>query len=283
MVDYSAADFLMDTGNKDEYKSGKNTFECMQVWLTFQRGSPIQDSEEPELLMNQQELLYAYSSVAIAVTLFIAIIMFNEIGFRVGRFVQARTNSEVKALTGSIQASILGLLALLLGFTFSMSMQRFDNRNMALIDEANAIGTAILRVQLLPDKYKNEANEYFMRYVKLRIDIGKLDLTKQAERKIYNKQIIELQSKLWSLAISATNDDPRPVTTGAFVKSLNDVIDSQGKRNALLQMHVPEVVLILLFVVFISSGGILGYSGGLSGKRVFAPIVLVSLLITLGG
>jgi len=49
----------------------------------------------------------------------------------------------------------------------------------------------------------------------------------------------------------------------------------------LLQMHVPEVVLMLLFVVFTSSGGILGYSSGLSGKRVFAPIVLVSSLITL--
>tara|TARA_R110002050_G_scaffold9504_1_gene33406 strand:+ start:568309 stop:568608 length:300 start_codon:yes stop_codon:yes gene_type:complete len=65
------------------------------------------------------------------------------------------------------------------------------------------------------------------------------------------------------------------------VKSLNDVIDSQGKRNALLQMHVPEVVLVLLFIVFISSGGIMGYSAGLSGKRVIAPIILVSLLITL--
>jgi hypothetical protein len=231
--------------------------------------------------MNQQELLYGYSSVAIAASLFIAIIVFNEAGFRIGRFVQARTGSEVKTLTGSIQASILGLLALLLGFTFSMSMQRFDNRSMALIDEANAIGTAILRVRLLPEKYENEANEYFREYVDLRVAIGKIDLTKQHERKTHNKQIADLQSKLWSLAISATNDDPRAVTTGAFVKSLNDVIDSQGKRNALLQMHVPEVVLILLFVVFISSGGILGYSAGLSGKRVFAPIVLVSLLITL--
>ena len=231
--------------------------------------------------MNEQELLYGYSSVVIAVSLFIAIIVFNEIGFRVGRFVQARTDSEGKVLTGSIQASILGLLALLLSFTFTMSMQRFDNRSMALIDEANAIGTGILRVQLLPDKYKNEANEYLKRYVELRVAIGQIDLTKQEERRIYNKQIADLQSKLWSLATSATNDDPRPVTTGAFVKSLNDIIDSQGKRNALLQMHVPEVVLILLFVVFISSGGMLGYSGGLSGKRVFAPIVLVSLLITL--
>jgi uncharacterized membrane protein YsdA (DUF1294 family) len=97
----------------------------------------------------------------------------------------------------------------------------------------------------------------------------------------YNKKIVAVQHQLWTLAISATNVDPRAVTTGAFVKSLNDVIDSQDKRNALLQMHVPEVVLFLLFIVFVSSGGIMGYSAGLSGKRVIAPIVLVSFLITL--
>ncbi len=231
--------------------------------------------------MYEHELLYGFSSVAIAATLFVAIVLCNEMGFRTGRFIQARTDSEVKALTGSIQASILGLLALLLGFTFSMSMQRYDNRSMALIDEANAIGTAVLRVQLLPEEYKKDANRLFREYVNLRVSIGKLDFTKQEERNAYNKKIADLQSELWSLAIAATNVDPRPVTTGAFVKSLNDVIDSQGRRNALLQMHVPEVVLVLLFIVFISSGGIMGYSAGLSGKRIIAPIMLVSLLITL--
>ena len=231
--------------------------------------------------MNQHEMLYGYSSVVIAVMLFITIVVFNEVGFRVGRYVQSRTDNEVKSLTGSIQASILGLLALLLGFTFSMSMQRFDNRSMALIDETNAIGTAILRVQLLPDEFKDEADKLFQEYVGLRVEIGQLDLTKTEDRHIYNAKIANLQNKLWSLAISATEVDPRPVTTGAFVKSLNDVIDGQGKRNALLQMHVPEVVLILLFIVFVSSGGIMGYSAGLSGKRMIAPIVLVSILITL--
>ena len=231
--------------------------------------------------MFEDELLYGFSSVAIAITLFIAIIIFNEIGFRSGRFIQARTDSEVKALTGSIQGSILGLLALLLGFTFSMSLQRYDNRSMALIDEANAIGTAVLRIELLPQEYQPQAKKLFAEYVKLRVAIGQVDLTKQTQRSKYNQQIVAIQAELWSLAVSATNDDPRAVTTGAFVKSLNDVIDSQGKRNALLQMHVPEVVLILLFIVFISSGGIMGYSAGLSGTRVVAPIVLVSLLITL--
>tara|TARA_R110000764_G_C10988524_1_gene381045 strand:+ start:629 stop:1471 length:843 start_codon:yes stop_codon:yes gene_type:complete len=232
-------------------------------------------------IMNEHEVFYGYSSVAIAVILFFVIIICNEIGYRTGRFIQTRTDNEVKALTGSIQASILGLLALLLGFTFSMSMQRYDNRSIALIDEANAIGTAVLRVQLLPDEYQESATKLFQEYINLRVVIGKLDLTKLEERRVDNKKIAALQSELWKLAILATNVDPRPVTTGAFVNALNDLIDSQGKRNALLQMHVPEVVLILLSIVFISSGGIMGYSAGLSGQRIFAPILLVSLLITL--
>lgn len=210
--------------------------------------------------MDSQELLYGHSSVAITVVLFLLILLFNEIGFHIGRFVQGRTSNEIKSLTGSIQASILGLLALLLGFTFSMSMQRYDHRNQALIEEANDIGTAVLRAQLLPEPYKESA---------------------ASKRKQYNQQITTLQSELWSLAVLATNVDPRPVTTGAFVTALNDLIDSQGKRNAQLQMYVPEVVLFLLFIMFVSSGGILGYSSGLGGKRVVAPTALVSFLIAL--
>lgn len=231
--------------------------------------------------MKQEELLYSQSSIIIAIALFCAIILANEMGYRIGHFVQSRTDKEVKELTGSIQASILGLLALLLGFTFSMAMQRYDDRSMALIEEANAIGTAVLRVQLLPSEYQDPAMDLFQQYVDLRVSIGKLALTRQDDRQSYNQRIVALQQRLWALAIAATDDDPRPVTAGAFVSSLNEVFDSQGKRNALLQMHVPEAVLLLLFFVFISSGGFLGYSGGLRGRRVFAPIVLVSLLITL--
>ncbi|HEY9098902.1 MAG TPA: hypothetical protein VIN38_08530 [Thiobacillus sp.] len=231
--------------------------------------------------MISQEFLYNHSSVAITAALFLLILLFNEIGFHIGRYVQGRTSNEIKSLTGSIQASILGLLALLLGFTFNMSMQRYDHRNQALIEEANSIGTAVLRAELLPAVHRDAVSEKLKQYIELRIAISGVDLTHQAERKQYNQQIAALQGELWSLAVLATQDDPRPVTTGAFVKALNDLIDSQSKRNALLQMHVPEVVLFLLFIVFIASGGILGYSSGLSSKRVVAPAALVSFLIAL--
>ncbi|WP_439889194.1 hypothetical protein ACSX1C_09390 [Pseudomonas sp. MBLB4123] len=231
--------------------------------------------------MHQQELLYGYNSFIITAVLFVLIILFNEIGFQVGRFVQNRTDSEIKELTGAVQASILGLLALLLGFTFSMSMQRYDDRNQALIEEANAIGTAVLRVQLLPEQHQEPVAQLLRQYIDLRVTLGEVDLTRHAERSHYNQQVKQLQGQLWDRAVRATNDDPRPVTSGAFVAALNQMIDSQGQRHALLQMHVPEVVLLLLFVVFIASVGILGYSSGLSGKRIVAPTVLVSLLIAL--
>ncbi len=231
--------------------------------------------------MGQEEFLYKHNSIAITGVLFLLIILFNEIGFRMGRFVQANTDDEVKSLTGSIQGSILGLLALLLGFTFSMSMQRFDQRSHALIDEANAIGTALLRVQLLPMQYQGDAEKLIKQYIDLRVEVTHIDLTKHEARKAYNNKVSALQNKLWALSILAANEDPRAVTTGAFLNALTEVIDSQGKRNAILQMHVPEVVLILLFIVFIASGGILGYSSGLSGKRIVAPAILVSFLIAL--
>lgn len=231
--------------------------------------------------MNQLFFLYATSSLTITVSLFLLILLLNELGFRVGRFVLVHSDSEVKTLTGAVQAAILGLLALLLGFTFSMSMQRHDNRSVALIEEVNAIGTALLRVQLLPDNLQDEGHDLFREYVDLRVAIGEIDITRREARTKYNELIGETQSKLWLLAMGATDADPRPVTTGNFVKSLNNLIDSQGKRNALLWMHVPAAVLLILYTVLLSSGAIIGYSSGLSGKRILLPTALISLIISL--
>lgn len=228
-----------------------------------------------------QPLLYGFSSIGITLVLFILIIACNEVGFRIGRYVQRKTDEEVKALTGAIQGSILGLLALLLGFTFSMSMQRYDARNQALINEANAIGTVILRVQLLPEAYRQPVAAMLDDYVELRIAAAQVDLTQFQARKAFNQQLAELQNTIWAAAVEAAQSSPSPVTTGAFITALNDMIDRQGERSAMLQMQVPEVVLLLLFVVFMCSGGILGYSSGLGGRRVVAPTVMVSFLIAL--
>ncbi len=227
------------------------------------------------------EIMYNVNSLIIVVSLLVIILLAYEVCFRIGKHYQDKTDTEIKSQTATIQAGILGLLALLLGFTFNMALQRFDNRSHAVINEANAIGTAILRTQLLPKPYDSLSHALLQEYVDLRIGISSIDLTRFEERKLINKQTDDLQNKIWEISIKAAEIDPRPVTTGYFITSLNDVIDSRGERNAILQSHVPEVILYLLFIVFIINGALMGYSSGLELKRAYIPTIMLTLLIVM--
>jgi len=228
-----------------------------------------------------KEIMYNVNSLIIVGSLLALILIAYELCFRLGRFYQKKTHQEIKAQTNTIQSGILGLLALLLGFTFNMALQRFDSRSHAVINEANAIGTAMLRTQLLPKPYDSLSYELLQQYVDLRLVISSIDLTRIEERALVNKQTDALQNKIWAISIKAADIDPRPVTTGYFITSLNDVIDARGERNAILQRHVPEVILILLFLIFIINGALMGYSSGLGLKRAYIPTVLLTVLIVM--
>jgi hypothetical protein len=74
-----------------------------------------------------------------------------ECGYRLGQWRHARNPDEKEQPVGAMVASILGLVALVFGFTFRLAASRFDARRMAVLEEANAIGTAFLRARLLPE------------------------------------------------------------------------------------------------------------------------------------
>lgn len=228
-----------------------------------------------------KEIMYNINSILIVSILFSTILLAYEICFQIGRKYQQKTDTEIKEQTGAIQAGILGLLALLLGFTFNMALQRFDNRSYAVIKEANTIGTAMLRTKLLPVPYDSLTNGLLQRYLDLRIEISSVDMTLTEERRSINGRTDAIQNEIWDHAVKAAEIDPRPVTTGYFLTSLNEVIDARGERNAILQRHVPELILFLLFAVFIIGGALMGYTSGLGLRRAYIPTVMFTLLIVL--
>ena len=225
--------------------------------------------------------MYDQSSILVVLVLFALILLAYEIGFRLGKRQQKKSDTEIKLQTSAIQAGTLGLLALLLGFTFNMALQRFDNRSHAAIQEANSIGTALLRTKLLPPPYDSALHVLLEEYVDLRLEISSVDLTLSEERRRINQSTDSLQNIIWEKAIQAADIDPRPVTTGYFIIALNDLIDARGERNAILQRHIPEVILFLLFIIFITTGAIMGYTSGLGLRRAYTPTVLMTLLIVL--
>jgi len=226
--------------------------------------------------------MYDQNSLLISGILFASMLIAIEVGYLLGRPNEARINESSRTHVGAIQASLLGVLALLLGFTFSLSLQRFDNRSQAVVDEANAIGTSYLRAQLLPTTLRPEVQTLLRHYVDLRVKGGAISLDKEEQRDVMIAKTNKLLDELWRYARRAAEEDGRPMTAGLFIQSVNDLIDSYGRRDAALNRHVPELVLFLLFGTFLLTGGVVGYAAGVGGHRPsFVTDILVVLIVVL--
>ena len=204
-----------------------------------------------------------------------------EIGFQSGRRKPATTTEKVTQ-ANAVLVSMLGLLALLLAFTFSAAMQRYNERSQTVVAEANTIGTTYLRARLLPAGMPNEVQALLREYLEVRIQEGRVDSTEPELHESLLRQAKLMEAQLWSHAVRAAELDPNPVTSGLFIQSLNELIDASGTRNAALNRHVPEIVLFLMFVTIVLTTATLGYASGIAGHRVtlaaFVLIVLIALV-----
>src|SRR5262249_11364491 len=144
----------------------------------------------------------------------------------------------------AIEGSILALLGLLLAFTFSGAASRFDARKMLAIEEANAIGTAYLRLDLLSAEERGAVQALLRRYVDSRLGTyRKLPDIDAAKKGVAHAQA--LQGEIWRHAAQAARDQPGQI---AFVllPSLNAMFDIASSRIATMQIHPPAVVFDLL-------------------------------------
>lgn len=230
-----------------------------------------------------KEIFYGYPSGAIALFMLALMALAMEIGHRLGTRSGARTTPTAKSQIEAMQATLLGMLALMLGFTFSISLDRFNSRSEAVVHEANTIGTAWLRSRLLPDASRAEAQALFEAYAQTRARTVTLTWATRNERGPLNAEAQRLQGRLWDQAADASRAAPSPATTGLYVQSLNEMIDAHASLMAEVNRHVPELALLLLFAAFVVSGGVIGYSAGLGGGRpsraVFIMVALVVLLM----
>lgn len=213
------------------------------------------------------DFFYGLSSSTIAFALLALMLLAIEAGYRVGLRRQAATAEKAREQIGTVQASLLGVLALMLGFTFSIALDRYNSRSLAVVNEANAIGTAFLRTGLLPDPLRADARRAFVDYADVRARMSVLTWNQKEERRTLLARALELQDGLWRQAAESSRAAPSPATTGLYVQSLNEMFDAYSSYLAETMRHVPHLVMILLFGAFILSGALIGFSAGLAGHR----------------
>jgi hypothetical protein len=186
-----------------------------------------------------------------------------EIGYRIGTWRHARRPDEKEQPVGAMVASILGLLALVLAFTFSLAASRFDARRQTVLQEANAIGTTYLRARLLGEPQRSEIAKLLREYVDVRlqgVEAGKLEdaLTRSEE----------IHELLWLRTSEAAEKNTGSVITGIFIQSLNDLIDLHAERVLVgLRSRIPLVIWAGMFGLAMLGLIAVGYQCGLSGTR----------------
>lgn len=196
-----------------------------------------------------------------------------ESGYRCGRYRQRHNPTEQAATVGAIVASILGLLALMLGFTFSFAASRFDAKREAAIEEANAIGTTFLRTRFLPPEQRTPSALALREYVDVRLQ--------GVERKDVLAAIARseaIQDSLWKEATTAGNNNPTSETISLYVDSLNELIDVHAKRvQAGVRSRIPIVMWFGLISISVMSLAAVGYLAGLS-TMCRSPVMAVLIL-----
>ncbi len=202
----------------------------------------------------------------------------DESGFRMGRWKRPKVDEDARSQIITIQGAMLGLLALLLGFTFSMAMSRFEIRKQQILEESNAIGTTYLRAQLMPEPPRKAVSDLLRRYVEVRLQFYQAEIKGEGFQKALERTE-RLQLELWSRATAWADKDPRAVTAGLFLQSLNETIDLHAKGLTALENHVPEIILVLLYFVALTAIGLIGYGCGLAGRRNFMVTLVTSVLI----
>jgi hypothetical protein len=223
------------------------------------------------------------SAPIFSISLFVGMLLFLEIGRRLGIWEMAKDPKGAREGISAVEGSVYGLLGLLVAFTFYGAASRYDERRKLIAEEANAIGTAYLRVDLLPPEVQPAVRENFRKYLDARIAVfHKLPDVQGAMAELARAN--DLQSEIWKAAIAAKASDPGAQTL-LIMESLNRMIDITTTRTMAAESHPPETIYVMLFAFALVSSIFAGY-GMASAKRRnwifnlgFAAVLCVAVFV----
>ena len=218
-----------------------------------------------------------------AIGLFFGMLVLLEVGRRIGMARLIRDPEGLAKGVGTVEAAAFGLLGLLIAFTFSGGASRFEARRHLITEEANAIGTAYLRIDLLPGDARPEMRELFRRYLDTR-SVTYRNVGDETATKAKLAEAVALQGEIWAKAVSACR---RPEAPGhaamLLLPALNQMIDITTTRVVATQNHPPLVIYLLLATLSLIGSLLAGYS--MSGNKdrnwlhMVAFVVVLSLAV----
>lgn len=221
---------------------------------------------------------HAFSVALCSLALFFGMVVFLEIGRRLGfRHIQKDAADAMLGI-GAIDGAVFGLLGLLIGFTFSGALQRFDIRRYFIVEESNAIGTAYLRLDMLPAAAQPRLREDFRRYVEARLAVyRKLPDVDAAKMELVRS--IALQGEIWTQAVAAARQSDTPAAAMLLLPAINAMINITTTRTMAAYTHPPSIIFGMIAVFALAGSLLAGY--GMAGARARSWLHILGFAFTI--
>ncbi len=212
--------------------------------------------------------------------LFLGMLVLLEAGRRVGQRRQAIDGAGAGAGLGAVDGAVFGLMGLLIAFTFSGAAARFDTRRALIVEEANDIGTAWLRLDLLPDSLQPALREKFRQYLDARLatyravpDMARVD----AEM----ARATALQGEIWTLSVVAARQAQGSTAAMLLLPALNSMFDITTTRIVAARTHPPRVIFGLLAALALACSLMAGYGMAGAATRSWVHILGFAFILTI--
>ena len=189
-----------------------------------------------------------------------------------------RAGKDEDGQEGYVVSAVLGLLALLMGFTFALAVDRFEARRALVLEEANAIGTAYLRTQLLPQPHRERISALLIDYTQNRVALGESSAAANPQMLAKNDRIV---TDLWAATAAGFQSVKGLDFSSAYIESMNTLIDLDTSRKAARTVRVPTEVFVVLLVYLVVTAGVLGYVFAGPRGRAAAVFMLGLLLMSM--
>jgi len=234
-----------------------------------------------------EPLLYGLPLWAVAILIFVACLLMREVGAYIYRRVAAgRPKSEKDEKDGEDSSepftvgSIFGLLAFIIGLTFSIALDRYESRRLLVAEEANAISTTYLRAALLDEPYRSQIQATLREYAHSRIAPQGLWNDEMEERL---KHSLALRRQLWDESRAAIMPVRETELGSYFVEAVNDTLNVGTRRQLAGRAHVPSRILDVLVLYLLVAAASLGYlmKDKQGGRRQASTVLLLLFTVAI--
>ena len=230
-------------------------------------------------------MTFALVNVLIVGALFGGMLALQEAGRRLGERDRRKQPGNETRNAVAAEGAVYGLLGLFIAFTFYGAGARYEERRHLAVEEANAIGTAWRRIDMLPEDMQSDLRDFFRQYADARLDYYR-HLPNLVAVEPIRVKLRALQDEIWSSGVAAAYESGRVPLFTVFLPALNEMIDITTTREEAIRLHPPAAVFLMVAILALIGSVFAGY--GMAGRARswvhtlgFAAVITMALFVIL--